>query len=229
MQPYIFPYLGYYQLISAVDTFVFFDNVNYIKKGWINKNHILINNSSYKFTLPVKDSSQNKLINEIELSDYNKWCDKFLKTISSSYKKAPQFTPTFNLLTDILQQPHTLVAEVAELSIVGISEFLGFKTIFEKSSSIDYNINAENGEEKILDICRIKKADVYINPYNGKDLYNKDRFSQNHISLNFLRMDDVSYPQFLEKNFVPSLSILDILMFNDKSTVRELINKYILE
>src|ERR1035437_356071 len=93
MQPYIFPYLGYYQLVNTVDTFVFFDDVNYIKKGWINENNILVNDAAYKFTLPVKDSSQNKRINQIELSDYKTWCDKFLKTLSSTYKKSPQFIP----------------------------------------------------------------------------------------------------------------------------------------
>ncbi len=95
MQPYIFPYLGYYQLVHAVDTFVFFDDVNFIMKGWINRNRILQQNEPFKFTVPLIKASQNRLINAIEISDYNRWKSDFLKSIEHSYKKAPEFSSIF--------------------------------------------------------------------------------------------------------------------------------------
>ncbi len=229
MQPYIFPYLGYYQLVNAVDLFVFFDDVNYIKKGWINKNNILVNDTAYKFTLPIKDISQNKAINEVELFDYKNWREKFLKTIRFSYKKSPYFAQGFEIVSKILEQPHNYISDVAECSIIEIAKYLNLNTKFEKSSNINYLRTAESGEEKILDICGNCNASVYINPINGKDLYNGENFKKQNITLNFINMDQISYNQFSNENFVPSLSIIDVLMFNDVKTIQLQLNKYILK
>src|SRR5687768_6232595 len=104
MQPYFLPYLGYYQLVNAVDTFVFFDDVNFIKKGWIHRNQVLVNGEAHKFTIPLKDASQNKKIYEVHLSDYAAWRDSFLKIIDFNYKKAPYYENTRELLAKILFQ-----------------------------------------------------------------------------------------------------------------------------
>lgn len=107
MQPYFLPYIGYFQLINAVDTFVLLDDVNYINKGWINRNQLLLNGKAHLFTLPLQKASQNKLINQLELSNETKWKDKLLKTIETAYKKAPQFHLVFPLISQILQYPES--------------------------------------------------------------------------------------------------------------------------
>jgi hypothetical protein len=229
MQPYLFPYLGYYQLVNAVDKFIFFDDVNYIKKGWINKNNILLNNAAYKFAVPVKDASQNKLINQIELSDYVNWCDKFLRTIEMGYKKAPHFVVAFELISRILKQPYQTISDVAQKSVTEIAGYLNFKTIFETSGEIKYNTNAETGQEKVLEICKVKGANTYINPTNGRDMYNKEIFAQNNMELYFIQMHELRYKQFAPEIFVPFLSIIDVLMFNDKEQTNKFLQQYTLE
>jgi len=226
MQPYLFPYLGYYQLASAVDTFVFFDDVNYIKKGWINKNNILVNGSAFKFSVPVIGISQNKLINEVALSEFDIWSNKFLKTLSSSYKKAPYFDNAIELISEVLCKKCHNVSELAQNSVALISSYLGLETAFIKSSDLNYDRTAAGGQQKILDICKVMNAVQYINPQNGRELYNKNEFTNQGLELSFISMNDVKYPQFSGKNFVPSLSVIDVLMFNDKEVIRKLLKRY---
>jgi len=229
MQPYIFPYLGYFQLVQSVNTFVFFDDVNYIKKGWINKNNILINNAASKFSIPIKDASQNKLINQVELSDFISWREKFRRSLEMAYKKAPYFRDTFELVSAILNKPHNTISEVAKESVTAVSHFLSFSTEFKNSSDIDYNKTAFDGQQKIIEICKLQNAATYINPINGKPLYDKELFSQNNIELLFIRMNDTFYKQFISDNFISSLSIIDVLMFNSKEEIQRLAQNYILE
>jgi hypothetical protein len=229
MQPYFFPYLGYYQLVNTVDLFIFFDDVNYIKKGWINKNNILVNGQAYKFTVPVKDASQNKPINNIELSEFINWRTKFLKTVEEAYKKAPFFKDVFELINKILNQSYNSISELAKSSVKEVSLYLNLKTIFESSSDLPYAKNVESGQEKIIDICRLKNAKYYVNPINGKGLYNKSEFESKGIQLHFIKMNELSYMQHSREKFIPSLSIIDTLMFNDKATILQLLNKLTLE
>lgn len=228
MQPYLFPYLGYYQLASAVDTFVFFDDVNYIKKGWINKNNILVNGSAFKFSVPVIGISQNKLINEVALSEFDIWSNKFLKTLSSSYKKAPYFDNAIELISEVLCKKCHNVSELAQNSVALISSYLGLETAFIKSSDLNYDRTAAGGQQKILDICKVMNAVQYINPQNGRELYNKNEFTNQGLELSFISMNDVTYSQYTDKNFVPSLSIIDVLMFNSKEQIMEHLKNYIL-
>ena len=227
MQPYIFPYLGYYQLVNAVDTFVFFDDVNYINKGWINHNNILQKDKSLKFTVPLVKASQNKLINEIEISEYDKWRKGFLKSVEINYKKAPQFSFIFNWLNEFFAKEFVLISDLASDSVKEIARLLELSVIFENSSSINYKTDVvQKGEQKILKLCKILKTDKYINPKNGVSLYNKDLFNLENIELKFIDMHEMTYQQFRKNKFVPYLSILDIMMFNSKSEIVKMLDKY---
>ena len=225
MQPYVFPYLGYYQLVNAVDLFVFFDDVNYIKKGWINKNNILVGGEAYKFTIPVKEASQNKAINAIALSEFSSWCPKFLKTVEESYKKAPHFQEVFGLISQVLRQSYPTISDLAKASVKEVAAYLQLNTMFENSSDLPYARNAKNGQEKIIDICQLKNATSYVNPANGRDLYDRSYFETKGIELHFIRMNEVTYMQYSKEKFIPSLSIIDVLMFNDKGSIHQLLNK----
>jgi WbqC-like protein family len=226
MQPYFLPYIGYLQLIQAVDKFVFYDDVNYINKGWVNRNRMLLNGQEYLFTIPLKDASQNKRINEISLSDDPKWRDKLLKTIEQSYKKAPYFDETFGLMEQILRLPTTNLSEWIAGSFGLLNAHLGIPTEIVASSGIYQNTHLK-AQERILDICRQERATHYINPIGGTELYDKATFETEGMTLNFLKTNRIEYPQF-KNEFVPWLSILDVMMFNTPETIQGFLEEYAL-
>lgn len=227
MQPYVFPYIGYYQLVAAVDTFVFFDDVSFIKKGWINRNRLLNKDEPLIYSIPLAGASQNKRINEIKIADFNNWKNKFLKTLEMNYKKAPYFSFVFDWLDQFLLKDFLFISDLAAVSVKAVSELLNLKTQFKNSADINYKNGIElNGEQKVISICKILGAGKYINPKNGQNLYNKQKFKESEIQLNFINMNDISYNQFSNNKFVPSLSIIDVLMFNNIETVIELLKEF---
>jgi hypothetical protein len=228
MQPYVFPYLGYFQLVAAVDTFVFFDDVNFIMKGWINRNRILHNQEPLKFTIPLVKASQNRAINEIELSEYPAWRKNFLRSVHAGYHKAPYFETTFKWLQDFLERDFVKIGELAAESVRAVAARLDLVTQFKFSSAIEYNRHAGSGQEKILDICRILGADRYINPRNGVELYDSARFVDANVDLKFIHMDEIRFPQLNPDIFVPDLSIIDVLMFRSKEQIRDLLTRFAL-
>ena len=221
MQPYFFPYIGYWQLLSAVDTFVIFDDVNFIKKGYINRNSILLNNASYLFTLELVGASQNKLINEIDIGNNQK---KILKTIETAYKKAPYFETVFLLIEDILNQNEKNLAKYIGYSLQKISNYLDIDTQLIYSSDLEKN-NELKAQEKILEICKKLNATHYINAIGGQGLYDKAVFEAEGIQLNFLKTELQEYQQF-KNEFVPYLSIIDILMFNSQAEIKQMLCAY---
>ncbi|WP_395167007.1 WbqC family protein [Francisella salimarina] len=221
MQPYFFAYIGYWQLINAVDVFVIYDDVNFIKKGYINRNNILLNNKPYRITLELLGASQNKLINEIYLGD-NK--PNILKIIKQAYSKAPYFRDVYNLLEKIMTDEEKNLGLFLEKLIRNVSSYIGIDTRFIRSSELDKDNNLR-GQDKILQICQLLDADVYINAIGGKELYDKQSFFDKSISLNFIESEIVEYPQF-GNEFCGYLSIVDVLMFNSVSDIKEVLNNY---
>lgn len=224
MQPYFLPYIGYLQLIAAVDKFVFYDDVNFINKGWVNRNRMLVNGQEYLFTVPLKDASQNKRINEISLSDDAKWRAKLLKTIEQSYKKAPFFVESYGLVEQVFNNPTQNLSGWIVESFGLINAHLGIQTSIVPSSSIYQNTHLK-AQERIVDICQQERATQYINPIGGVELYDKAAFEGMGIQLNFLKSNSIEYPQF-KNEFVPWLSILDILMFNSTDTIHGFLKQY---
>jgi len=225
MQPYVFPYIGYIQLVNLVDKFILFDDVNFINRGWINRNNILLNGQAHLFTIPLRNSSQNQLINQTEVGDTG-WKNKFFKTLEQAYKQAPYFDEVFALVQDVFENKVVYINQLASLSLTKICKYLRIETTFFESSSLSGNKGLK-AQERIIDICLEMRADQYINPIGGTKLYSKDDFASKGIALNFLEVTAYSYPQFSNK-FVPDLSIIDVLMFNSVDETRELLNKYIL-
>ena len=224
MQPYIFPYLGYFQLINSVDTFVVYDDVNFIKKGWINRNNILVNNQARLFTIPLIKASQNKRINEIRIFDEENWREKFLNTIKTAYKKAPEFIEVYPLLEEIIlfKEDRLDLFLINQLKL--LANFIGIQTAIKSSTNL-YDNNHLKAEDRIIDICKIEKCSKYINAKGGVDLYDKGRFADNGMQLNFLFPDNITYKQYNDE-FVPYLSIIDILMFNSKEKVKSYLQNY---
>jgi len=223
MQPYFFPYIGYFQLINTVDEFIIYDNIKYTKKGWINRNRILINGKSSYITLPIKNGSDSLDIVERFLADsWTKDKIKMLNKIKESYRKAPYFDIVYPLIKEcILFEENNLFLFIYN-SLIKIKEFLEIKTTFIVSS--DININHKfRAEEKVLAICKNRKADIYINPIGGVELYDKEKFRNQNIDLYFIKTSDFSYKQF-NNEFVPFLSIIDVMMLNSKEEIQKYLN-----
>jgi len=227
MQPYLFPYIGYFQLINAVDRFVLLDDVNYINKGWINRNRILVNGNEFMFTVPLKDVSQNKLIKDVYLTDDSKWRNKFLKTFEMSYKRAPYADQILPIIGSVINLKTTRLTEMIGFSFDLILKYLDVATELVKSSTV-YEIADFKAEARILAICQKAAATHYINLIGGKELYSADSFAEVGIKLNFLRASLTPYPQGAI-SFVPGLSIVDVLMHNSPQKVREFLVNYTLE
>lgn len=221
MQPYLFPYLGYFQLIRAVDTFVVYDDVNYIKGGWINRNFILAQGDKQLITLPLKGASPNLLINQITVNDRR---DKLIETIRHSYGRAPQFAVVFPLVEDILKQQEKSLAHFLDYQLRQLCDYLDLHPKWHISSALKKN-NELRGQEKVLAICEELGATHYINVPGGKSLYDREAFASRRIQLSFIQPKVVSYCQF-GNEFVPNLSIIDVLMFNGKKQCAELLEEY---
>lgn len=224
MQPYIFPYIGYFQLISTVDRFVFYDDVNFIKQGWINRNRILLNGKEHLFSIPIENISSYRSIRNTKLNAklYFVWKRKFLETIKQAYSKSNFYKEIFNLIEKILDiSEDANIASICKASVIEICRYLGIEKEFVYTSSIYRNKNL-NAVDRVIDICKKENALSYFNMAGGLKIYDKGEFRKCGIELHFLKADLVSYKQF-EFPFVPGLSIIDILMFNEKETVSNFI------
>ncbi|MBZ4036558.1 WbqC family protein [Flavobacterium sp. 17A] len=222
MQPYFLPYIGYFKLISQVDTFVVYDDVNFIKRGWINRNNILVNEKAFLFTVPLKLASQNKLINEIEIDINSIWKDSLLKTIQLSYAKAPFFEEVYPIIEEIVGFKEKNISKFIIYSLKRICDFLDIKTNILISSEIRKN-NDLKGQEKIIEICQKLGATEYLNASGGKDLYEQNEFLNKNICLKFIGSSSITYSQF-KNTFIPYLSIIDVMMFNSSKSIVEFLN-----
>ena len=221
MQPYFMPYIGYWQLMAAVDTYVIYDDVNYIKKGWINRNNILVNNDKQMFTISLNGASQNKLINEITIADD---FTKFRKTIRMAYHKAPYYNDVMALLDMILSYQSCNLADFIANSIKLVCEYLDIQTKIIMSSDIKKD-NSLKGQNKILEMCKLLNADTYYNAIGGQELYDKSVFEKENITLYFLQSSTSRYLQFGE-DFISGLSIIDVLMFNSKEEINIMLKNF---
>ncbi len=225
MQPYLFPYLGYFQLISAVDVFVVSDDLQYISKGWINRNRILINGQAQYIQFPLKRDDHLKPINERMLADdFPDRMRRLLKTISQAYARAPCFEAAFPIIEKIATYPDSNLARYAENSLRELCDYLHIGTPLLQSSSLRIDPLLD-GEARVIETVKRLDGSVYINAIGGTSLYHFDVFERSGLVLKFLRMNDIRYRQF-RNEFVPSLSIIDVMMFNDMARIREMLSGF---
>lgn len=221
MQPYLFPYLGYFQLINAVNEYVIYDDVQFMKRGRINRNSILMNGQKWPFTISISGASTTKLINEVEIKDD---FQKFEKTIAMAYNKAPYKAQACKLIHAICSYENKNLACFIGNSIKEIANYLEIDTKLLYSSGLNKKSNLK-GQKKIIAICKELKACTYINSIGGQGLYNKGEFKGNDLELKFLKPVLKKYKQ-LDNEFVPHLSIIDVMMFNSPAEIRKMLNDY---
>ncbi|MCO5947235.1 WbqC family protein [Mucilaginibacter flavidus] len=225
MQPYIFPYIGYFQLINAVDIFIVYDNIKFTKKGWINRNRILVNGKDDYITLPLKKDSDFLNIDQRYLADnFDEERNKLLRRIKDAYQKAPYFIEAYTLVEKTINYEEDNLFKFIYNSLTEICKYLDIKTKFIISSTlpIDHELKSE---DKVIALCKAVSAIGYLNPIGGVELYSKERFINNGIQLNFLKSATIEYSQF-KNEFIPWLSIIDLMMFNSKDKMREFLQLY---
>jgi hypothetical protein len=249
MQPYLFPYIGYFQGIHAVDKYILYDNLAYIKEGWMNKNRFLVvNGEPTYFIAEVKNKSSFKKISDIELVDNNWWHKKILKSIFYNYKTRPYFDEIYPIVERVTNAEVRFLTELNSKSIIEVCEYLDIKTeittdtskyfqLEDKLSSDELDIslrfpsirlnNPEKKVVRVIEICRTEGAEIFINAIGGQKLYDKKEFERNNIELFFIHTNQFSYQQSTEI-FYPHLSIIDVLMNCGKDETKKLLNEYTL-
>ena len=222
MQPYLLPYIGYWQLMNAVDRYVIYDDVNYIKGGWINRNRMLTTaGKDTYFTVSLKDASSFKKINEIDILQVP---DKILKNVQQVYRKAPCFAAAYPTIEGVFQFPEKNLGRFLVHANRLIADYLGIETELIVSSELEKD-NALRADEKVLHICELLGGDEYYNAIGGQELYSKEKFADRGVKLSFLKPELVPYLQF-KSDFIPGLSILDAMMFNDRTRLREMLGAF---
>ena len=222
MQPYLFPYIGYFQLVAAVDKFVFYDDVNFIKNGWINRNRLYLAGEVRYITAPLTGASPFLKINQIEVQNNGLWQKKMLESLRHSYSKAPNFAVVNELISDVLFSKKTCIGDIAADSVIMVSKFLDLATKFSNSATCYGNENL-HGSERVIDICKREQAEKYFNLPGGRELYNRELFKKNNIDLLFITPNLERYQQ-LGTEFHAGLSIIDVLMFNDPAKVKAMLS-----
>lgn len=223
MQPYFMPYIGYFQLMKAVDKYVVYDDVNYIKGGWVSRNNILMNGEKKLFTITLQGATPNKQFKDIEIKDDFK---KFSKMLQHCYAKAPYYDSIINILEIIFAYPDKHLGAFLKHHFEVILDYLHIQTELLLSSNIDKD-NSLSGKEKVIHICKILNADKYYNAIGGLELYDKQEFWQSGLELSFLKTEIIPYRQF-KNDFVPYLSMIDVLMFNSVEDINSMLDKYTL-
>lgn len=221
MQPYFLPYIGYFQLIAAVDLFIVYDNIKYTKKGWINRNRMLQNGKDVMFSLPLKSDSDYLDVFERELApDFNR--DKLLSQFKGVYRRAPYFAQTFPLVEQVVRYEDANLFRFLHHSIVKTCGHLGITTEIRMSSGIAIDHGLKN-QDKVLALCEVVGASTYVNAIGGMELYSKEAFREKGIDLKFIQSRAFEYAQF-DDAFVPWLSIIDVMMFNPLETIKNCIS-----
>ncbi|MBZ8119744.1 WbqC family protein [Roseovarius sp. LXJ103] len=225
MQPYFLPYLGYFQLIKAADVFVVYDTIQYTKKGWINRNRLLRNGEAAVFSIPLKKGSDYLDVVDRQLSesfDRKKLCSQ----IEGAYRKAPFFAETMPLITEIVSYSAGNLFDYIQNSLRLTCAHLSILTPVRISSEIEVGASNLRNADRAIDICTRLQATGYINPPGGRALYEAEEFRARGLDLRFLEPQLATYTQF-GADFVPALSVLDVLMFNGQNhTSNVLLKEY---
>lgn len=229
MQPYLFPYLGYFHLIHACDTFVFYDDVAYIKQGWINRNRLQLGDKEFLFTLPLDNPGSFRKIKDIAAHPrlFPDWKNKFLKTMEQSYAKAPYFQEMHQLASLTLNAEAASIGDICRNGILAVCDYLGIQKNWINSSS-QFQNDQLSGVTRVLDICRQTGATHYLNAAGGRALYAQEVFASHHLKLSFVQS---SLPTYSHARIpaLPGLSILDLIAWIPREELQEALQSYTLE
>lgn len=217
MQPYLFPYIGYYQMAALADQFVFLDDANFIVRGYINRNHMLLNGRAHRFTVPVSDASQNRAIRDHHYPDRGQ---ELIRQLQSAYRAAPYLQSALPLIERVFEEGDGNVAVTNGLSVQRILEYVGLERRWLRSSDLLAQ-GQFKGSRWIIEICRKLNASRYLNLPGGRSLYEPAAFDKENIALQFV---EPAFPPYDQRcPFVPGLSMVDMLMWCDTQAIRTML------
>lgn len=228
MQPYFFPYLGYFNLLHACDIFVFLDNVQHIARGFVNRNRILVAGEPRSFTVPLAAAPRTHWINQRRTADnYPLFQKKFMTMLGHAYAKAPQFAQTMTLVAEVLDSGETNLARLCRASVLAVCRHLGLerRTLMASELLCEPEARALKGKDKIIRLAALAGGTRYVNPMGGTTLYAEEDFSSAGLELRFVKPLLPPYPQPLSQP-LPGLSIIDVLMYTTKEKAAELLESY---
>jgi hypothetical protein len=224
MQPYFFPYLGYFQLMHAVDCFVFYDDAQFMKGGWVNRNRLLVAGRPGWWTFPVVHASHRLPISRRAYCNSPTQVSRLAAQVEHAYRLAPQFGSMFPRIAGYLESPRSNVATFNQSHLELLARDMGLQCRFLAASELVPGTTLD-GQAKVIEICRALGASHYVNSPGGQALYDATAFADAGVQLGFLHPRPAAYPQFGEAH-VPALSIVDALMFNDPANMRQLLQQY---
>ena len=234
MQPYFFPYIGYFQLIDEVDIFVLYDKVSYRKSTWLNRNRIKDKGTSQPLylTVPVQHVSSNMLIEKVRITKNDDWKTQFKNLIYYNYKRALFFDEVFEFIVELIFNDEKSLHKYNGNILLNISKKLGIMTsiIIENEAHEQVEANLRNmdipnelrKQHRVIQLCKLYDSKDYINPINGMSLYDFDFFERHNTQLHFMEAERIEYPQFNEP-FWENMSIIDVLMHNGFDGTRKLL------
>lgn len=227
MQPYFFPYLGYFQLMNYVDEWIIFDHIKFIDKGWVNRNRILHPNPEkiWQFiSVPLAKRRQFDNINELSIAQNHHWVDSIMGKLTT-YKKAPHYNETIELIHECLSGSPINLSMMLKKTLQQTAQYLGIQTTITTQSHQNWELpEITHPGQWALEISKLKGAKTYINPHGGSEIFQQDEFDNAKIELQFLKPILQPYPQY-RGNFTKGLSIIDVMMWNDKHSIQRMLKQ----
>lgn len=227
MQPYFFPYIGYFTLIKHTDMFVVFDMAQYIRRGWIHRNRILGFHGEPVFVnAQIVKAPQNTPIHQIKLKSGDGWKEEILKKVEAYRNIAPYYQEVYHLVESCLNASGSSLAELNVHSIIAVSEFLGLSPNMVQLSELNINLeDIQQPDDWGLRVAQYYGADEYINAPGGQEFYSREKYGQNGVEMFFYRAKLPPYNQRTPV-FHAGLSIIDVMMFNTKEEIHQMIDDF---
>jgi hypothetical protein len=224
LQPSYIPWRGYFDLIRRADLFVFYDNVQYDKRGWRNRNQIKTPGGKQWLTIPVRShgaQTENIPINHIPIAWDNPWNIDHLKSIQHAYSKTPYFRRYLPLLEEFYGRHDELLADFTIDFTIALSREVGIQhTRFMRASELD-GINGQKTDRLIQILTRVGTTH-YISGPSARDYIEQEKFEAAGISLEYIAYDYPEYPQ-LYPPFDTYVTILDTLFMTGQDTLKYIV------
>ena len=225
MQPYIFPYIGYFQLIAVVDRFVVHDDVQWIKGGWINRNRILVNGQPHYITFPCKRGLLYLTLTSDTFPMTSTYTRRKCSGRLRQHIRKLLISSRYSLCYPGVSLARKEISRASSSILFMSAVIIWTLHLFTLSSELEKR-NELKAAERVIDINRVIGASHYINPIGGTELYDKAHFSEKDLHLSFIKTRNIPYKQLQNGEFVPFLSIIDVMMFNSKNEIAGLLGEY---
>lgn len=227
MQPYFFPYIGYFQLIHATDRYIFFDTPQYERRSWMNRNRIInLNEGSTYITVPVIKAPQQTALTDIVINNNSDWRNKIYRQLEVYKKIAPYYNEVIDFVHSVLDKADTSLAELNVHSVVDTCRYIGLDIDWDIFSQMNLEIPTDCApDEWALEITKATNADEYINAPGGARFFDRSNYETEGIKLQFIQPEIIPYNQRIGR-FEPCLSIIDVMMYNSPEEIFNMLAHY---